>query len=227
MGEKVGMLADFPPISWLRQLQLPTFLNICAAFAPVCNVVPYGMQQCTQVPIAFPHVVHKTKTFDPRIYDKNDMNRTIDMLCKHLQTFVQYSQVWQELSSCNTCEQDRKTTVHIFKTHIIFTQSQPNSLKLFYYMKRRTLYPKHPLASLSLHNDHCCDCGHVQKPQPSHSRHDERGGEVFLVFFVLFCFCFLDNYLSFRFSVYYSYCGYIWIIKILNIKYLWLILFVF
>jgi hypothetical protein len=48
MGEKVGMRADFPPISWLRQILHTTFLppNICATFAPVCKVVPYGMQRC-------------------------------------------------------------------------------------------------------------------------------------------------------------------------------------
>ena len=149
MGEKVGMRADadFPPIPWLRQILHTIFLppNICATFAPVCKVVPYGMQRCTQVPIAFPHVVHKKKTFVPRIYDKKNMNRTIGMLCKHLQKLVQYSQVWRELSSCNTCEQDRKTTVHIFKTHIIFTQSPtklPQTLLL-----HETIYPlsKSPL----------------------------------------------------------------------------------
>ena len=86
----------------------------------------------------------KKKNCRSNIRQKN-MNRTIGMLCKHLQKLVQYSQVWRELSSCNTCEQDRKTTVHIFKTHIIFTQSPtklPQTLLL-----HETIYPlsKSPL----------------------------------------------------------------------------------
>jgi hypothetical protein len=83
-----------------------------------------------------------------------------------MQKYAQYSIVLQEFSSSNAIIVLPKTTKKGGwgrKTHNIFTQSQPHSLKLSYNMKKRPLYPTKLLVSLSLYNDHRCDGGHCAK----------------------------------------------------------------
>jgi hypothetical protein len=148
--------------------------------------------------LLLPDTSHTQKrNFRPRTYDKKSINRTIGMLVKHLLKFAQYSKVWQELSSCNTCKfwrKREKTSGWGRKIHNIFTHSQPSSLKLSHNMKQRTLYLTQALASLSVHNDHRCDGGHcAETTPPPHSRHGEqkkRGGEFLRRFLFCFVLCF-------------------------------------
>ena len=104
-GEKPKTIStpDPPPIN----RRFPAF----SCLSPTCRShlpppkylrnIRTSVQSC----LLLPHTSHTQKrNFRPRTYDKKSMNRTIGMLGKHLQSFVQYSQVRQELFSCNTCK---------------------------------------------------------------------------------------------------------------------------
>jgi hypothetical protein len=150
--------------------------------------------------LSLPDTSHTQKrNFRPRTYDKKSINRTIGMLVKHLLKFAQYSKVWQELSSCNTCKfwrKREKTSGWGRKIHNIFTHSQPSSLKLSHNMKQRTLYLTQALASLSVHNDHRCDGGHCAETTPPPTAgtvNKKNGGGSFWDVFCFVLFCVFDN----------------------------------
>jgi hypothetical protein len=122
----------------------------------------------------FTNTTHeKKRTFTTSINDQNNVERTIDMLGRHLQKFAQLETVWQEFSSRNTGENwqrsDKTRGMGGQNTHNKL-YSQPISLYLAYNMQPRLIYLTIlPSAPLSSHCVHRCGGAHFAKTTTSDS----------------------------------------------------------
>ena len=113
--------------------------NICAIVAPVCKVVPYGMQRCTPVTIASPHIVPPQKKLSPankpqKRHEHRDwyVRSTPAKMCAIVASVTKVNLLYH----LQFLRKKEKNKGNGWGKHKNFTHSPHNSLYISYKMKQ-------------------------------------------------------------------------------------------
>jgi hypothetical protein len=182
-----------------HQLVHPTYLppNICAIVAPVCKVFPYGMQRCTPVTVASPHILPPQKKLSPankpqKQHEHTDwyVRSTPAKMCAIVASVTKVL-LWG-MGGENT-----KTSLTLHTIPSIFHTRWNNVPSIQPTSWCPCLCTMNTTVTVHI----------VQRPHPPTAgkvkKKKERAGSFLSCFF----FFFFDTFQSFRFIVEYNYCG--------------------